>query len=484
LSVDDIEAMPDPRWLVDGLLPEQGLAVAYGPPKHGKSFILLSMALHIAAGKPWFGKEILQGGVIYIAGEGAGGLKQRIRAARAHYGLSADIPFWAIPRTVNFGDPRAIDELAAAIREAAEDVPVRLIIIDTLARSMPGLDENSAGEVGRVIAACDRLRDELRCCIMPVHHQGKDSEKGMRGSSALDGAVDTLLHVSRQTENGDIVTLATKYQKDAEEAAPILFDMVKVAATAERSSLVPVLRSQPLPNAKADRLPRGARVALEILGEMSTLHGKRMPDGRVAVAIAEWRRECSDNQRVSTSDDREARGKAFRRAFQELLDRKMIAEGGGFAWVPAQGDEFTFDEPLASTGQTGQTGQTRTMSGLSGSANRGEEPDGQDTPLKGCPVCPVPAMPGEMMKTLPPLGDDSGDLIATGQTWTMSGLSGSANRGEDTPLMVVRRDDETLATLGDDSGDLIAGDAKRAMTAAYVAAARARGAAQSGRIVP
>ena len=70
--------------------------------------------------------------------------------------------FFIIRRAVNFRDHTAVTALAKLIRETVgEGMPIRMVVIDTLARAMPGADENSAQEVGLVIAECDWLKDEL-----------------------------------------------------------------------------------------------------------------------------------------------------------------------------------------------------------------------------------------------------------------------------------------------------------------------------------
>ena len=63
LGIDEVEAMPDPTWLIGDVLPSQGVAVTFGPPKQGKTFTVLSQALCIAAGHPWFGHKVDQGAV-------------------------------------------------------------------------------------------------------------------------------------------------------------------------------------------------------------------------------------------------------------------------------------------------------------------------------------------------------------------------------------------------------------------------------------
>lgn len=280
LSIADIEAMPPPEWLIDGLLPAQGLIVPYGPPKVGKTFIVLSMGLHVAAGKDWFGRPVRQGVVIYIAGEGLGGLALRIKAMRLEYGIPADAPFYVRPKAVNFRDAQAVAELVAMARETAAGRPIAMIVIDTLARAMPGVDENSAQEVGIVIAACDMVKEELRCAVAPIHHTGKDQERGMRGSNAIHGAVDTTLRIKAAGERR--VQMINEDQKDGEPAPPMTFEMKEVS-TGFRSSLVPVPEeARPL-----GRPPGDAPDAQELLTRVVlAMNGvSEAPLGRLAEAV-------------------------------------------------------------------------------------------------------------------------------------------------------------------------------------------------------
>lgn len=169
LQMGAFDDMPDPTFTVDGLLPEKSLVAVYGPPKQGKTFLTLSLAMHIAAGQRWFGREVRQGAVVYIAGEGAGGLKHRIRAMRQQHGIPADAPFYVIPRAVNFTDKAAVAEMVQAVSDVAGPV-LKLLVIDTLARATPGMDENSAGDMGRVVAQCDGIKETFGCTVLVVHH--------------------------------------------------------------------------------------------------------------------------------------------------------------------------------------------------------------------------------------------------------------------------------------------------------------------------
>ncbi|WP_261763881.1 AAA family ATPase, partial [Pseudonocardia asaccharolytica] len=58
---------PEPRWAVPGLVCE-GVTLLAGPPKVGKSWLSLNLALDIAAGRPALGSiEVEPGPVLYLA---------------------------------------------------------------------------------------------------------------------------------------------------------------------------------------------------------------------------------------------------------------------------------------------------------------------------------------------------------------------------------------------------------------------------------
>jgi hypothetical protein len=240
LTMAEVEAMPPPQWLIYGVIPRGGLVIPYGPPKAGKTFLVTAWGLHVAAGLEWCGRPTTQGAVVYVVGEGLGGFSARLAVMREAYGIPSTAPFFVIPRAVNFRDDNAVKELVAAIEAALPSgVTLALIVIDTLARAMPGVDENSAQEVGLVIARCDAVKEHFGATVMPVHHTGKDTERGMRGSNALLGAVDASYLIQRAGKG--VVRLKNDAMKDAEEFADMLFDMEQVHVGL-RSSLVPRMR--------------------------------------------------------------------------------------------------------------------------------------------------------------------------------------------------------------------------------------------------
>ena len=76
---------------------------------------------------------------------------------------------------------------------------------------------------------CDRLRkvaNELECAVLIVHHSGKDQSKGMRGSSALLGAVDFCLLA--EEPKGGASTLRVEKMRDARKGQALQFKLAVV----------------------------------------------------------------------------------------------------------------------------------------------------------------------------------------------------------------------------------------------------------------
>lgn len=242
LDLSEIDALPPPTWLVDGLIPEHGLTFIYGKPGKGKSFITLDVALRIAHGFDWHGRECKQGGVLYIAGEGKGGYRNRVHGWHQHHGLVADCaPFRLLPRALNFMTNDDVAKLVRTIQAVVGDA--KLVIIDTVARVLPGAEENASKEMGLFVAACDAVREACGVAVIGVHHSGKDEDRGMRGSSALEGAGDCVLHLKRRDDSNTVEVINEK-QKDGEQAKTIFLKLEKVEwadGLKPATTLVPVI---------------------------------------------------------------------------------------------------------------------------------------------------------------------------------------------------------------------------------------------------
>lgn len=216
---------PAVRWLIRGIIEADTLALLYGQPGAGKSFIALSMAASIACGSDWYDHRVTQGPAVYILGEGGGGVSRRLRAWQLSNpdARLQDAPLYVSSRMVPLGEAEAVQEIAAAIEESGAGKPSS-VWIDTLARAAAGLDENSSRDMGELVRACDAIRERYGCAVVLVHHAGHNQDRA-RGSSAIKAALDTEISA---TKDGPVITLQSTKSKEGEPFKPLTFQLVEV----------------------------------------------------------------------------------------------------------------------------------------------------------------------------------------------------------------------------------------------------------------
>jgi hypothetical protein len=277
------ESRPD---LVDGLLDAGGLSTWLGAPKGGKTANLVYLAYAVASGTEFHGHQAHAGLVVYIAAEGGNSTRKRFMAIRAHHGLKAQgIPLRIVPCPVDLGQKQGDTyHVVKLIQDAETDAGRKavLVVIDTLARATPGMDENDAQGMGMFIANMDFIRTQTGAHVAVVHHFGKDKTKGGRGSSAMPAALDSEFEVA------DFVITNTN-QRDREKASPLGFELLPVAIGRQAEgqevvSVVAIPASSSAKNAFAPKkVPPGALNAFATLQDLA-MNGRSVP-------LSEWRTE-------------------------------------------------------------------------------------------------------------------------------------------------------------------------------------------------
>jgi len=210
----EVEPVTDAGDFIEGLLISGGASVLYGESNAGKTFAAVDLALSVASGNPWQGRQVDQGPVLYLALEGGNGIANRIAAYRQHHGIADDLPFAMTSNGVDLTDDNGAVPIIDTAYQILEDTgdAVRLIVIDTLSRSLCGGDENSSADMGALVRNVDAIRQETGAHVMLVHHAGKDLARGARGHSLLRAAIDTEIQVSR-SDSGAVVARVEK-QRD------------------------------------------------------------------------------------------------------------------------------------------------------------------------------------------------------------------------------------------------------------------------------
>lgn len=335
---DDSEPCTDDAWLIEDVLPEDGLGVAYGAPGCGKTFVMLDMAFAVSgAVNEWRGKYVEHGSVLYFGMEGGRMFRNRIAAyakerARAPW-------FFRSGHTLDLrskpDDARAIVSEAARIGQ--EHRPVKLVVVDTLARAMSGGNENAPEDMGAFLSTCEAVRKALGCYLLIVHHCGKDEARGMRGHSSLLGAVDTEIHLE-STQSGRVLTI-TK-QRDGEDGLAFGYSLrqVLLGTSPRGKAITSLVVDDAEATVAAPNLGHNQKKTIEALRQYVDEHGRPCPGGlgwpqegsKLVVPADAFLRFLSDKMTNEKADDRR---RSASRAFDSLVGRGLIQINEGKAWL-------------------------------------------------------------------------------------------------------------------------------------------------------
>lgn len=196
-------------WLVDTLLPSRGFSLLAGKPKAGKSTFARCLALVVARGEPFLGRETTKGPVVYLA------LEEKRSEIRKHFremGANGDEAIYTFAAT-------APTDALERIRTVAEAKHPALIIIDPLFRLTRVKDGNDYAQVTQALEPLLALARETGSHVLCAHHLGKGERSGgdaILGSTAIFAAVDTALILKRLEYYRTLASIQ-RYGEDLEE---------------------------------------------------------------------------------------------------------------------------------------------------------------------------------------------------------------------------------------------------------------------------
>lgn len=183
LSGDELDNLPPVEWRVKDVFPKKGLCAIGGASRSGKSFLGFEMAMSIVNALDFFGHKTEPCDVVYVGLEGASGVPGRRKAWLQYHNRGA-AGFGVVLQPFAFNSEQEVQDLAAICSKGS------VVIIDTLARATPGMDENAPKDMGKIIAAATQLYELIDGLVILIHHTGKDEAKGFRGHSDFIGALD------------------------------------------------------------------------------------------------------------------------------------------------------------------------------------------------------------------------------------------------------------------------------------------------------
>ena len=167
LPVGEIELQP-PEWLIEGVLEAKTLCGIIGASYSGKSLVAIDMALSIASGISFHGCNVKAGSVLYIAGEGNRGFMSRVAAwCKGRGSIEADsLSLFLSQQILRMHERLDIGRIIAEIKRIQN---VSLIIIDTLASTFGGYDENKTADMNTFISNGNTLETRTSCYYSASH---------------------------------------------------------------------------------------------------------------------------------------------------------------------------------------------------------------------------------------------------------------------------------------------------------------------------
>lgn len=212
-----------PDYVVPGLL-ANGLNIIASPPKFGKSWMMMDLAVSVATGTDFVGMSVEQTGVIYMALEdGDSRIKDRMRKVSGSRPRPDNLYF--VQEAPGLGDD-LLQQLDDAIRSSPRRIG--LVIIDTLQkiRGVAGKTEGVYGYDYRELGKLKSFFDDHHICGVLVHHLNKggddtDFVSRLNGSTGVSGAADTIITLTRG-KRGDQETKMSITGRDVTERTLVI----------------------------------------------------------------------------------------------------------------------------------------------------------------------------------------------------------------------------------------------------------------------
>lgn len=324
-----------PQWIIKPYLEAGTLSVIFGDFASGKSFFAIDQALCIASGHPFHGAPIKKpGAVIYLAGEGFGGLARRREAWSRETGVScADVPIFFSRAPAAFLDgPEMVSVYEAIHAISVAHDGIAAIFVDTLQRNFGAGDENSTSDMTAFVAACDGLRERFSCAVVVVHHTGHMDKQRSRGSIVLPASADSTCRVEK---SDDVIKITYQKMKDGEVPPPSAYELKSIdlglvdddGIAITSAVLVPT--EMPEDETKDPPLGKQQSIAMNILRQLLVIHSHNKSSSGYSpetsrVTLRDWGTGCAE---AGLTKQR------FYKVKNSLLQRGEIQLSGDFVTI-------------------------------------------------------------------------------------------------------------------------------------------------------
>ena len=354
---------PHRDYVWKGVLSAGQVGCLFGQPGAGKSVLAPHVAYAVAQGRRAFGQRTKAGTVFYVAAEDEAGMQQRVNALHQRYGDAPGFHLVGGVSALVTGNDAVAPDLARLLQLAEEHLP-SLIMIDTLAASAAGLDENSSADMSRIVEAMRSLT-RFGAAVVLVHHSPKSGETP-RGHSVLNGALDMSMIVGPDPDAEDVIRAELRKNRNGTCNLDIAFRIEAAAMGMDGDGdpiTAPVCLERTEDEVRSDRkfkLKKGETTALATLQQMTMdlmpanasgdvlMHGKRP-----SVALLDWQERCTSKGVMSNAAKPGARNREFNAARNGLVAKNCIYIADGRVTYLGRGNEIDPHRPKAPAWTTG-----------------------------------------------------------------------------------------------------------------------------------
>jgi hypothetical protein len=362
------------KWLVKERLPETGAGLISGQWGTYKTFIAIDLSASVMTGKTFSGRPVKRkGGVLFIAAEGASEIPIRLCGVveakfPEHKG---NLPFaWSeqSPMLLAKDAPTVLKDIAerAADRMRAEfNLPLVLIVIDTMSAAAGFRDENSSAEGQLAMNVLGELSKCTGALVLACDHFGKAVETGTRGTSAKEAAADVVVACLAEKNSAGNVTnrrIAIRKLRSGLTGGETNFTLRTVNLGLDEDGepiTTCVVEWSPVTVTAAPEVPKGKgwpkpaslfRASLVTATEQHGSEQKPFPDGPAVLAVElEKVHQEFDKRYALDGPDRDKalskRRQAFKRSRTEAEARGLIGgreiDGKFMVWLTNPEDGAT-----------------------------------------------------------------------------------------------------------------------------------------------
>lgn len=354
------------EWLIHGIIPAASYALLIGRRGSAKSFLALDAAFRGACGSNFFGQKCETFGTIYFVGEKKGRFGKRVQAWIQASG-KPDPAVMIVSKVPNVTLDQDVDDVIAFIERMKPSfeergAPLRMIMLDTLVRSIGGKSDSDFEVAGVATEAFQKIVDATGVTVMPLHHMAKNLDQTSgRGAGVWEDAADSIIRIDRKPGE-DIRTVTLSKQSDEADGLEFAFglEVIEVGTDAGgRSVSSCIIRKTAVPDptvgGSLTKTPRISPAATMIMSAFNRLmnEGPKHPapmvpgvhGGMQAVTPDDLRQKAYDiglggPAPESGADDKtkmkfgDNRRKAFTNGLQAALAAGLLRTEKGFIWDP------------------------------------------------------------------------------------------------------------------------------------------------------